>query len=144
MEIGYALTRYLYRPLLVPAAAVLAAGRDAREPEPGHRRQRSPLLRRRPRFRPTGLGPRCSPGVLGSLTNRVDGDLARATGRVSPHQAQAVGTDCVVVIGGRNTRMIILVVASLFGQPLVGAAVVGLVTAVQRMSWTNRHLDARG
>ncbi|MDP9451911.1 MAG: CDP-alcohol phosphatidyltransferase family protein [Actinomycetota bacterium] len=191
MEIGYALTRYVYRPLSVPAAAALAGTPVS----PNQVTYASAALSFAGGLafarRAFVLGAVLT--LLGSLTDCVDGDLARATGRVSKSgsyldhvfdrwtdaalvvgltfsdssdlapvgfaalvatfmtsytrtKAQAVGTDCVVGIGGRDTRMLILVVAGLFGQALVGLAVVavlGLVTAVQRMSWTIRHLDAR-
>ena len=60
-------------------------------------------------------------------------------------KAQALGTDCQVGIGSRDTRMLILVVAGGTGHPAVGLGVVaalGLTTAVQRMAWTIRHLNA--
>jgi CDP-diacylglycerol--glycerol-3-phosphate 3-phosphatidyltransferase len=58
-------------------------------------------------------------------------------------KAQALGTDCQVGIGSRDTRMLILVVAGGMGRPAVGlgaVAALGLTTAVQRMAWTIRHL----
>ncbi len=60
-------------------------------------------------------------------------------------KAQALGTDCQVGIGSRDTRMLILVVAGMIGRPVVGlvaVAVLGLITAVHRMAWTIRHLNA--
>jgi hypothetical protein len=42
--------------------------------------------------------------------------------------------------------MLILVIAGLFGRAFIGlatVAVLGLVTAVHRMVWTIRHLDAQ-
>ncbi len=191
MEVGYALTRYLYRPLSVPAASVLAG---------------TPVSPNQVTYASAALS--FAGGVafarrafvlgavltlLGSLTDCVDGDLARMTGRASRSgsyldhvfdrwtdaalvigltfsdvselapvgfaalvgsfmtsytrtKAQAVGTDCQVGIAGRDTRMLILVAAGLFGQALIGLAVVavlGLITAVHRMSWTIRHLNAR-
>lgn len=192
MEVGYALTRYVYRPLSVPAASVLAG---------------TPISPNQVTYASAALS--FAGGVafarrafvlgavltlLGSLTDCVDGDLARMTGRASKSgsyldhvfdrwtdaalvigltfsdlselapigfaalvgtfmtsytrtKAQAVGTDCQVGIAGRDTRMLILVVAGLFGQALIGLAVVavlGLITAVHRMSWTIRHLNAPG
>ncbi|MDQ4132071.1 MAG: CDP-alcohol phosphatidyltransferase family protein [Actinomycetota bacterium] len=192
MEPGYALTRYVYRPLSVPAASALA---------------KTPVTPNQVTLASAGLS--FAGGVafarsafrggaaltlLGSLTDCVDGDLARATGRASKSgsyldhvfdrwtdaalvvgltfsdlselapigtaalvgtfmtsyartKAQALGTDCQVGIGSRDTRMLVLVVAGLFGKAFVGLAVVaglGLVTALQRMVWTFRHLDAQG
>lgn len=60
-------------------------------------------------------------------------------------KAQALGTDCQVGIGSRDTRMLVLVVAGGTGHPAIGLGVVaalGLTTAVQRMAWTIRHLNA--
>lgn len=191
MEIGYALTRYVYRPLSVPAASVLA---------------RTPVTPNQVTYASAALsfgggiafGTRAFAlgallTLLGSLTDCVDGDLARISGRASKSgsyldhvfdrwtdaalvvgltysdlsrlapigiaalvgtfmtsytrtKAQALGTDCTVGIAGRDTRMLILVVAGLFGRPLLGLAVIavlGLATAVHRMSWTIKHLDAR-
>ena len=192
MEIGYALTRYLYRPLSVPVASVLAGTPVS----PNQVTYLSAALSfggglafARSAF---VLGAVLT--LLGSIADCVDGDLARITGRVSKAgsyldhvfdrwtdaalivglafsdiselapvgfvalvatfmtsytrtKAQALGTDCQVGIASRDTRMLILVVAGLFGQAFLGLAVVavlGLVTAVHRMSWTIKHLDARG
>ena len=191
MELGYALTRYVYRPLSVPAASVLARTLVT----PNQVTYVSAAL--------SFAGGACFARgsfvlgavltLLGSITDCVDGDLARMTGRTSKSgayldhvfdrwtdaalvvgltlsnlselaaiglaalvgtfmtsytrtKAQAVGTDCLVGIGGRDTRMLILVVAALLGQVFVGLAVVavlGLMTAVQRMVWTVRHLQAQ-
>lgn len=59
-------------------------------------------------------------------------------------KAQAVGTDCEVGIGGRDARMLVLVVLGGLGFVFAGLAIVAavsLVTAVHRMAWTIRHLD---
>ncbi|MDQ4068923.1 MAG: CDP-alcohol phosphatidyltransferase family protein [Actinomycetota bacterium] len=189
MEPGYALTRYVYRPLSVPAASLLAS---------------TPVTPNQVTYASAGLS--FAGGVafarrafvlgavltlLGSLTDCVDGDLARATGRASKSgsyldhvfdrwtdaalivgltfsdtselapvgiialvgtfmtsytrtKAQALGTDCQVGIGGRDTRMLILVIAGLFGRAFIGlvtVAALGFVTALHRMVWTIRHLD---
>lgn len=192
MEIGYALTRYVYRPLSRPAASVLA---------------RTPVTPNQVTYASAALSfgggvafarrafvPGAALTLLGSFTDCVDGDLARITDRSSKSgsyldhvfdrwtdaalvvgltfsdrsrlapvgiaalvgsfmtsytrtNAQAVGTDCQVGIGGRDTRMLILVIAGLFGRAFAGLSVVaglGLATAVQRMVWTIRHLDAEG
>jgi CDP-diacylglycerol--glycerol-3-phosphate 3-phosphatidyltransferase len=191
VEPGYALTRYVYRPLSVPTATALA---------------NTPVTPNQVTYLSAGLS--FGGGVafarsafvlgavltlLGSLTDCVDGDLARATGRASKSgsyldhvfdrwtdaalvvgltfsdlselapigiaalvgtfmtsytrtKAQALGTDCQVGIGGRDTRMLILVVAGLFGRAFIGLAVVavlGLTTALHRMVWTIRHLDGQ-
>lgn len=191
MELGYALTRYVYRPLSVPAASVLA---------------HTPVTPNQVTYVSAGLS--FGGGVafardafalgalltlLGSVTDCVDGDLARLTDRASKSgsyldhvfdrwtdaalvvgltfsdlsalapvgiaalvgtfmtsytrtKAQALGTDCQVGIGSRDTRMLILVVAGLLRRPSLGLATVaalGLGTAVQRMAWTIRHLESR-
>jgi CDP-diacylglycerol--glycerol-3-phosphate 3-phosphatidyltransferase len=191
VELGYALTRYVYRPLSVPAASILA---------------RTPVTPNQVTYTSAGLSfgggvafarrafvPGAVLTLLGSLTDCVDGDLARMTDRASKSgsyldhvfdrwtdaalvvgltfsdpdtltpigiaalvgsfmtsytrtNAQALGTDCQVGVGGRDTRMLILVLAGLFRRPYIGLALVallGLTTAVQRMAWTVRHLDAQ-
>ncbi|MBW3573571.1 MAG: CDP-alcohol phosphatidyltransferase family protein [Actinobacteria bacterium] len=192
MEIGYALTRYVYRPLSVPAAAALAGTPVS----PNQVTYASATLSFAGglAFARRAFVVGAILTLLGSLTDCIDGDLARATGRASKSgsyldhvfdrwtdaalvvgltfsdisslapvgfaalvgtfmtsytrtKAQAVGTDCQVGIAGRDTRMLILVVAGLFGAAFIGLAVVavlGMVTAVHRMYWTIRHLDARG
>lgn len=191
MELGYALTRYVYRPVSVPTASVLANTPVT----PNQVTCVSACLSfaggvafATSRF---VLGAVLT--LLGSVTDCVDGDLARLTGRASKAgsyldhvfdrwtdaalvvgltfsnvselapigfaalvgtfmtsytrtKAQAVGTDCQVGLGSRDTRMLILVVAGLFGAVFAGLAVVaalGMLTAVQRMVWTVRHLGAQ-
>ena len=192
MEVGYLLTRYAYRPISGPMASGLARTRVT----PNQVTYASAAL---------SFGGGIAFGVrwfllgaaltlLGSLTDCVDGDLARISGRTSragsyldhvfdrwtdaaliigltfsdlEHlapvgfcalvgsfmtsytrtKAQALGTDCQVGIGSRDTRMLILVVAGVIGRPVVGlvaVAVLGLITAVHRMAWTIRHLNAAG
>lgn len=190
MEVGYLLTRYVYRPISVPAASALAHTRVT--PNQVTYVSASLSFAGGAAFgtRLFVLGALLT--LAGSITDCVDGDLARASGRASKSgsyldhvfdrwtdaalvvgltfsdlselapvgflalvgsfmtsytrtKAQALGTDCQVGIGSRDTRMLILVVAGLFGQALVGLAVVAvlsLCTAVQRMVWTIRHLDA--
>ena len=192
MEIGYALTRYLYRPLSVPVASLLAGTPVS----PNQVTYVSAALSFGGGLafarRAFVLGAVLT--LLGSIADCVDGDLARITGRVSKSgsyldhvfdrwtdaalivglafsdisdlapvgfvalvatfmtsytrtKAQALGTDCQVGIASRDTRMLILVVAGLFAQAFLGLAVVavlGLITAVHRMSWTIKHLDAGG
>lgn len=190
MEVGYLLTRYVYRPISVPTASALARTRIT----PNQVTYVSAAMSFGGGLafasRQFVLGALLT--LLGSITDCVDGDLARVSGRASPSgsyldhvfdrwtdaalvvgltfsdlgdlapvgflalvgtfmtsytrtKAQAVGTDCEVGIGSRDTRMLILVLAGLFGQPFVGLVVVGalgLFTAVHRMAWTIRHLDA--
>ena len=189
MELGYALTRYVYRPLSVPAASILA---------------RTPVTPNQVTYASAGLSfgggvafarrafvPGAVLTLLGSVTDCVDGDLAMMTGRASKvgsyldhvfdrwtdaalvlgltfsdpdtltpvgiaalvgsfmtsytrTKAQALGTDCQVGVGSRDTRMLILVAAGVLERPEVGLVTVaglGMVTAVQRMAWTIRHLD---
>ena len=60
-------------------------------------------------------------------------------------KAQAVGTDVQVGLAGRDARMLILVAAGILQYPGAGLAVVavlGLGTAVHRMVWVIRRLDA--
>lgn len=186
----YPLTRYVYRPVSVPLANLLA---------------RTPLT-------PThvtlisaafsfaggvafGFGeylPGALLALLGSITDCIDGDLARITGRSSKAggyldhvfdrwtdaalivgltassldefaligmaalvgtfmtsyartKAQVVGKDADVGVGGRDARMLILIVGAIAGYVFVALAVVavlGLITAVHRMIWTIRALDA--
>ena len=192
MELRYPLTRYVYRPVSLPVAQVLA---------------RTPVTPTHVTYVSAGLSFGGGAAfamrmyvlgavltLLGSITDCVDGDLARASGRTSPSgsyldhvfdrwtdaalilglmfsdldtfatagifallgtfmtsytrtKAQAVGTDCEVGIAGRDARMLILVVAGLTGLIHVGlwtVAALGLITAVHRMAWTIRKLDAAG
>lgn len=191
MEVGYLLTRYAYRPLSQPLATALA---------------RTPITPNQVTYASAGLSfaggsafavRRHRLGaaltLLGSFTDCVDGDVARAKGTTSKAgsyldhvfdrwtdaalilgltftdledlapvgfaalvgtymtsytrtKAQALGTDCQVGIGSRDTRMLILVVAGAADRPRAGLATVaalGLITAVQRMAWTMRHLSER-
>ena len=192
MELRYPLTRYVYRPVSVPLANLLA-----RTPiTPTHVTYASAALSfgggAAFAMRMYLLGALLT--LLGSITDCIDGDLARASGRTSPSgsyldhvfdrwtdaalilgltfsnlddlatagfiallgtfmtsytrtKAQAVGTDCEVGIAGRDARMLILVVAGVTGYIEAGlwtVAVLGLVTAVHRMAWTIRNLDAKG
>lgn len=190
MQAGYPLTRLVYRRLSGRVAARLLPTRLT----PTHVTYVSAALSLGGGvafgFRQFLLGAALT--LLGSLTDCVDGDLARLAGKQSKAgayldhvfdrwtdaalvlgltfsdletlapigiaalvgsfmtsytrtKAQAVGTDCEVGLGGRDARMLVLVVAGVFGVPAAGLAVVaivGLATAVQRMVWTIRHLDA--
>lgn len=190
MQAGYPLTRLVYRRLSGRVAARLLPTRLT----PTHVTYASAALSLAGGvafgFRQFLLGAALT--LFGSLTDCVDGDLARLAGKQSKAgsyldhvfdrwtdaalvlgltfsdleslapvgiaalvgsfmtsytrtKAQAVGTDCEVGLGGRDARMLVLVGAGVFGVPAAGLAVVaavGLATAVQRMVWTIRHLDA--
>lgn len=192
MQMRYPLTNYIYRPLSVPVAGVL---------------KRTPITPTHVTYVSAALsfGGGVAFGfdayllgalltLLGSITDCVDGDLARITGRSSKAGAyldhvfdrwtdaalivgltassledfalvgiaalvgtfmtsyartksQAVGTDADVGIGGRDARMLILVVGAALGfafAALCVVAVLGFITAVHRMAWTIRTLDAQG
>ena len=190
MELRYPLTRYVYRPVSVPVAGALAKTKIT----PTQVTYFSAALSFGGGvafgFEAFILGALLT--LLGSITDCVDGDLARISGSTSKSgsyldhvfdrwtdaalivgltfsnlsefapvgfaaligtfmtsyartKAQAVGTDCEIGIAGRDARMLILVVAALFGFAFIGLAVVavlGLITAVHRMAWTIRKLDA--
>lgn len=190
MELRYPLTRYVYRPLSVPVAGRLAKTKIT----PAQVTYLSAALSFGGGiafgFRAFLLGALLT--LLGSITDCVDGDLARISGTTSRSgsyldhvfdrwtdaalivgltfsdldhlaavgfaalvgafmtsyartKAQAVGIECEVGIAGRDARMLILVVAALAGFIFAGLAVVaalGLITAVHRMAWTIRKLDA--
>jgi len=190
MEMRYPLTRYVYRPVSMPVATLLA-----KTPlTPTHVTLVSAALAFGGGvafgFRQFLLGALLT--LLGSITDCVDGDLARISGRTSKAgsyldhvfdrwtdaalivgltasslddlaligmaalvgtfmtsyartKAQVVGKDADVGLGGRDARMLILVVGAVAGYVFVALAVVaalGLVTAVHRMVWTIRSLDA--
>lgn len=190
MDVRYPLTRFVYRPVSVPVASVLQRTRIT----PTHVTLVSAALSFGGGvafgFRLYILGAALT--LLGSITDCVDGDLARLTKTTSKSgayldhvfdrwtdaalivglmfssledlapigiaalvgtfmtsytrtKAQAVGTDCEVGLGGRDARMLVLVVTGAFGFIFAGlaiVAVISLVTAVQRMVWTIKHLDA--
>ncbi len=190
MELRYPLTRYVYRPVSIPVASVLAKTRVT----PTHVTFVSAVFSfgggAAFAMRAYVLGAVLT--LLGSITDCVDGDLARASGSTSKSgsyldhvldrwtdaaliigltfsnlddfaavgffallgtfmtsyartKAQAVGTDCEVGIASRDARMLILVIAGLSGfifEGLVVVAVLGMATALYRMFWTIRKLDA--
>lgn len=190
MQLRYPLTRYVYRPISIPIAQALRRTKIT----PTHVTFVSAALS-------FGGGVAFAFGdyllgaaltLLGSITDCVDGDLARITSRSSRSgayldhvfdrwtdaalivgltasspdryaligmaalvgtfmtsyartKAQAVGSDADVGIAGRDARMLILVVGAALGHVFVALAVVavfGLITAVHRMVWTIRTLDA--
>ena len=190
MELRYPLTRYVYRPVSVPVASVLAKTGIT----PLHVTLVSGALSLGGGvafgFRAFVLGAVLT--LLGSVTDCVDGDLARARGESSKSgsyldhvldrwtdaaliigltfsdlselaavgliallgtfmtsytrtKAQAVGIGSDVGLGSRDARMLILVVAGVVGQAFIGLFVIaalGLATAVYRMVWTIKRLDA--
>jgi CDP-diacylglycerol--glycerol-3-phosphate 3-phosphatidyltransferase len=190
VQAGYPLTRLVYRPISERVAALLLPTRLT----PTHVTLVSAALSIGGGvafgFRQYVLGAVLT--LLGSLTDCVDGDLARLGGTQSKSgsyldhvfdrwtdaalvigltasdpdalvplgfaallgsfmtsytrtKAQAVGTDVEIGIAGRDARMMILVVAGLLQLAAAGLAVVavlGLVTAVHRMVWVIRRLDA--
>lgn len=190
MELRYPLTHYVYRPISEPVAALLAKTKVTAT----HVTYLSATLSFGGAlafgFRAFLLGALLT--LLGSITDCIDGDLARISGTTSRSgsyldhvfdrwtdaalivgltfsdltplapvgfaalvgtfmtsyartKAQAVGIECEVGIAGRDARMLILVVAALTGFIFAGLAIVavlGLVTAVHRIAWTMRKLDA--
>lgn len=190
MQAGYPLTRLVYRRLSGRVATMLVPTRLT----PTHVTLFSAALSLGGgiafAYRMFVLGAALT--LLGSLTDCVDGDLARLEGKQSKSgsyldhvfdrwtdaalvigltfsdldtlaplgfaalvgsfmtsyartKAQAVGSDVQVGIAGRDARMLMLVVAGVLHIPAVGLAIVaalGLFTAVHRMVWTTRRLDA--
>ena len=190
MELRYPLTRYVYRPVSVPIASLLSKTGIT----PLHVTLISAALSFGGGiafgFDAFVLGAALT--LFGSISDCVDGDLARVLGQSSKSgsyldhvldrwtdaaliigltfsdlpelasvglfallgtfmtsyartKAQAVGADANVGLGSRDARMLILVIAALVGHALVGLAVIavlGVVTAIYRMVWTIRRLDA--
>jgi archaetidylinositol phosphate synthase len=188
IDLNYPLTRYVLRPVSVPVARAIA-----RTPfTPAQVSWASAVF-----TGAAGVAFGFSEYVLGalltlagSITDCVDGDLARLTGRTSRAgalldsvldrwtdaaliiglafsdldsyapvaffalagaflvsytraRAQSLGTDCPEGIATREVRMVLLVVAALFGQPLAGLwLVAGLsgITAVHRLVASTRAL----
>jgi phosphatidylglycerophosphate synthase len=189
VDVRYPLTRFVYRPVSVPIASVLKNTRLT----PTHVTYISAALSFGGGiafgFRQYILGAALT--LLGSITDCIDGDLARLSGTTSKSgayldhvfdrwtdaalivgltfssleelapigiaalvgtfmtsytrtKAQAVGTDCEVGIGGRDARMLVLVITGALGLVFAGLAIVAalsLITAVHRMAWTIRLLD---
>lgn len=190
MDVSYPVARYVYRPLSVRAAGVLA---------------RTPVTPLQVTFAAALLAlaaalafadGRYRLGALVALTSVVadciDGDLARLTGRASRAgafmdsvldrwmdaalilglwasdparlgpvagaalvgslttsytraRAQSLGVDCPDGVGGRDTRVLVLVVCAALGAPLAGlglVAVSGLTTAAHRTAVAWRALAA--
>lgn len=187
--VSYPVTRYLYRPVSTRAARALEGTRIT----PGHVTLVSALLS-------TGgavafgygrywLGAVLS--LLGVITDCIDGDLSRLTGRSSTvgafldsvmdrwtdaamivglayanpehwmlagvaltaslltsytrARAQSLGVDCPDGIGGRDTRVLVLVIAAPAGLIELGlwtVAVTGVATALHRMLVATQRLRA--
>lgn len=180
MNLRYVVTRYLFRPLSVPAAAFLA---------------RTPVTPIQVTWVSAciaflgAIAFAVDQYVVGAaltfaavITDCIDGDLARVTGRSSRRgafldsvldrwmdaamllglglsdferygalaaiamvgslltsytraRAQSLGADCPEGIGGRDTRILVIVVTAVFGwisQGLVIVAVLGTLTSVHR------------
>ncbi|HEX2295414.1 MAG TPA: CDP-alcohol phosphatidyltransferase family protein [Actinomycetota bacterium] len=187
--VSYPVTRYLYRPVSTRAARAL----EGTPITPGHVTLVSALLSTSGAvafgFRSYWLGAVLS--LLGVITDCIDGDLSRLTGRSSTvgafvdsvmdrwtdaamivglayanpdhwtlasvaltaslltsytrARAQSLGVDCPDGIGGRDTRVLLLVIAAPAGLIELGlwaVAVTGVVTAVHRMLVATRRLKA--
>ncbi len=196
MQLRYPLTRYIYRPISVPTATALLRTKVT----PTQVTYVSALLSFGGGvafgFRIYILGALLT--LAGSITDCVDGDLARLSGKSSPSgsyldhvfdrwtdaalilgltfadldryaalglfalvgtfmtsyartKGQVVGTDPDVGVAGRDARMLLLVIAGLLQYAFDGAifvalgviAVLGVVTAIQRMAWAIRDIDAK-
>ena len=187
--VSYPVSRYLYRPLSTRAARVL----ESTPITPGHVTLVSALLSTSGAvafgFRSYWLGAVLS--LLGIITDCIDGDLSRLTGRSSTvgafldsvldrwtdaamivglayanpehwtlagvaltaslltsytrARAQSLGVDCPDGIGGRDTRVLLLVIAAPAGLIELGlwaVAVTGVMTAVHRTLVATRRLKA--
>lgn len=186
---SYPVSRYLYRPLSTRAAKVL----EGTPVTPGHVTLVSALMSSGGAvafgYRSYWLGAVLS--LLGIITDCVDGDLSRLTGRSSTvgafldsvmdrwtdaamivglaianpqhwtlagvaltaslltsytrARAQSLGVDCPDGIGGRDTRVLLLVIAAPAGLIELGlwaVAVTGVVTAVHRTLAATKRLKA--
>jgi len=190
VDVRYLVTRYLYRPLSLPAASMLA--RTHVTPIQITWVSAGLALAGATAF---GFGSY----ILGAglafasvIADCIDGDLARITGRTSRSgafldsvldrwmdaalilglgysdlasygavaglalvgsmltsytraRAQSLGTDCPNGIGGRDSRMLILILCALFTLIFVGLvviAVLGAITSVHRMVVAGRALSA--
>ncbi len=185
--VSYPVTRYLYRPVSTRAARAL----ENTPVTPGHVTLVSALLSTGGAvafgYRSYWLGAALC--LLGIITDCIDGDLSRLTGRSSTAgafldsvldrwtdaamivglayanprywtvaaaaltaslltsytraRAQSLGVDCPDGIGGRDTRVLLLVVAApagLIGPGLWAVAVTGALTTVHRMMVATRRL----
>ncbi|HEX2056741.1 MAG TPA: CDP-alcohol phosphatidyltransferase family protein [Actinomycetota bacterium] len=187
--VSYPVSRYLYRPLSTRAARVL----EGTPITPGHVTLVSALLSTSGAvafgYRSYWLGAALS--LLGIITDCIDGDLSRLTGRSSTvgafldsvmdrwtdaamivglayanprywtlagvaltaslltsytrARAQSLGVDCPDGIGGRDTRVLLLVLAAPAGLIELGlwaVAVTGVLTSVHRTLVATRRLKA--
>lgn len=187
--ISYPVSRYLYRPLSTRAARAL----QGTPVTPGHVTLVSAILSSAGAvafgYRSYWLGAVLS--LLGIITDCIDGDLSRLTGRSSTvgafidsvmdrwtdaamivglayanpqhwtlasvaltaslltsytrARAQGLGVDCPDGIGGRDTRVLLLVIAAPAGQIELGlwaVAVTGVMTAVHRTLVATQRLRA--
>lgn len=187
--VSYPVTRYLYRPVSTRAARVLEGTRV----RPGHVTLVSAVLSTAGAvafgYQRYWLGAVLS--LFGVITDCIDGDLSRLTGRSSTvgafldsvldrwtdaamivglayanpehwtvaavaltasmltsytrARAQSLGVDCPDGIGGRDTRVLLLVIAAPAGLIELGlwaVAVTGVATALHRMLVATRRLRA--
>lgn len=199
IDLRYPITRYLYRPLSTRMAGALAG--TAVTPVQVTWVSAVIALTGAVAFAWGAYVVGAALTFVGVITDCVDGDLARLTGRTSKTgafldsvldrwtdaalilglgfsdpdrlapvaglalvaslltsytraRAQSLGTDCPEGIGGRDARILVLIVAALAGQVLVGlivVAVLGAVTSVHRTVVAARslhrldraHTDAR-
>lgn len=189
LDIRYPITRYLYRPLSTRIAGVLARTRMT----PVQVTWLSAIIALAGAIC-FAFGAYVAGAILtfiGSVTDCVDGDLARLTSRTSRSgafldsvldrwtdaalilgltfsdldrlapvgafalvaslltsytraRAQSLGTDCPEGVGGRDARILVLVLAALTGfvrEGLLVVVVLGVVTSVHRMVAATRSLD---
>jgi phosphatidylglycerophosphate synthase len=189
MDLRYPVTRYLYRPLSSRAAALLAPTFVT----PIQITWASALLFVAGAIA-FGTGNYVLGAVLtlvGEITDCVDGDLARMTGRTSRWgafldsvldrwtdaglilglgysdmdslggaaglalvasfltsytraRAQSLGVDCPDGIGGRDSRILVLVIAALLNLVLAGLITIialGVITSIHRMIVAGREME---
>jgi phosphatidylglycerophosphate synthase len=189
VDLRYPVTRYLYRPLSVRAAALLAPTFVT----PIQITWVGALLAVAGAVA-FGMGSYVLGAVLtlvGEITDCVDGDLARITGRTSRWgafldsvldrwtdaglilglgfsdmdalgvaagfaltasfltsytraRAQSLGVDCPDGIGGRDSRILVLVIAALLNLVLAGLITIialGVITSIHRMIVAGREME---
>ena len=191
MDLRYPVTRYVYRPVSVPIATVVAKTRIT----PVQVTWVSALLALAgaAAFAVDAYVAGAFLTLAGVITDCVDGDLARITGRSSTFgafldsvldratdgamilglaisnpdhygvvagfallgsvltsyvraRAQSLGADCPEGIGGRDVRILILVVAAFTGYiygGLLAVAIAGGITSLHRAINAGRHLRAQ-
>ena len=191
MDLRYPVTRYVYRPVSVPIATVVA--RTSITPVQVTWVSAILAIGGAAAFALDAYIAGAFLTLAGVITDCVDGDLARITGRSSPFgafldsvldratdgamilglgmsnpnrygvvagfallgsrltsyvraRAQSLGSDCPEGIGGRDARILILVVAAFTGYIFGGlllVAIVGGITSLHRAFNAGRHLRAQ-